>query len=177
MDIKYKFSFNCIRLTYPLQMYFDNKVVQPKYLKANPELIGKTAMEIFDYTIQVLTEVGLMVILNNHTSSSMWCCTNDDGDGLWWSYQYPENMFFECAEAFAKRYKDNPLVIGMDIRNEIRKAHGIEGTWGDQNPLTDWRRAAKKCSDKVLAIAPHWLILVGGLHYQLDLTGVQNAPL
>jgi endoglucanase len=96
-DIKYKFHMNCIRLTYSLQLFFDNNKVPNKYLTANPELIGKTSMEIFDYTIKILTEEGIMVILNNHTSTSQWCCSNDDGDGLWWSYQYPENMFFECA--------------------------------------------------------------------------------
>lgn len=66
-----------------------------------------TAMEIFDYTIEMLTSNGLMVILNNHTSKSQWCCSNEDGDGLWWSREYPEYMFFECAEHFAHRYKDN----------------------------------------------------------------------
>ena len=44
MDIRYKFKMNCIRLTYSLQMFYDNKPVPDKYLKANPELRGKTAM-------------------------------------------------------------------------------------------------------------------------------------
>jgi hypothetical protein len=43
--------------------------------------------------------------------------------------------------------------------------------------LTDWKRAAKICADKVQDIAPHWLILVSGLDYQLDLSGVHNSPL
>ena len=94
MDIRYKFKMNCIRLTYSLQMFFEDKPIPSKYLTANPELMGKTGMEIFDITIQVLTEVGLMVILNNHTSTSQWCCSDEDGDGLWWSRQFPENMFF-----------------------------------------------------------------------------------
>jgi endoglucanase len=94
LEIRDKFHMNCIRLTYSLQMFFDNNVVDAKYIKANPDLEGKTVMEIFDHTIQVLTEVGLMVILNNHTSSSMWCCSECDGDGLWWSEKYPEKMFF-----------------------------------------------------------------------------------
>ena len=51
LDIRFKFKMNCIRLTYSLQLYFDNNVVDPKYLKANPELIGKTSMEIFDITV------------------------------------------------------------------------------------------------------------------------------
>jgi endoglucanase len=76
MDIRYKFKMNCIRLTYSLQMFYENKPIPDKYLKANPELRGKTAMEIFDITVNTLTEVGLMVILNNHTSSSQWCCSN-----------------------------------------------------------------------------------------------------
>ena len=48
----------------------------------------------------------------------------------------------------------------------------MEATWGDNNPLTDWHRAATICGNKVLDIAPHWLIIVAGLNYQLDLTGV-----
>lgn len=107
----------------------------------------------------------------------MWCCSNDDGDGLWWSYEYPEYKFFKNCEDLAMRYKDNPRVIGMDLRNELRKANGLEATWGSDNPLTDWLRAAKICGEKVLKIAPHWLILVAGLNYQLDLTCVLKNPL
>lgn len=58
-----------------------------------------------------------MVILNNHTSTSQWCCSNDDGDGLWWSREYPEYKFFDHVTLFAKRYANNPRVIGMDLRN------------------------------------------------------------
>lgn len=118
-----------------------------------------------------------MVFLNSHTSTSMWCCSNDDGDGLWWTYQYPQYKFFQNCEDLARRYKDNPLVIGMDLRNQLRKAHGLESTWGTEDPITDWKRAAKICGQKVLAIAPHWLIIVAGLNYQLDLTPILNSPL
>ena len=85
LDIKNVFKLNAIRLTYSLQLIYENNVIPDRYLKANPDLIGKTSLEIFDKTIEVLTDHGLMVILNNHTSSSQWCCSNDDGDGLWWS--------------------------------------------------------------------------------------------
>ena len=37
--------------------------------------------------------------------------------------------------------------------------------------------AAEKAGNKVLDIAPHWLIFVGGLDYQLDLTGVMDHPI
>lgn len=89
LDIRYKLKMNCVRLPYSLQLFFYNKVVEDKYLTANPELKGKTSLEIFDITVKTLTDVGLMVILNNHTSTSMWCCSNDDGDGLWWTHEFP----------------------------------------------------------------------------------------
>lgn len=95
MEIRFKFKMNVVRLTYSLQLILDNAIVPEKYLAANPELIGKTSMQIFDYTIQTLTSVGLMVILNNHTSTSQWCCSNDDGDGLWWSRKYPQYQYFK----------------------------------------------------------------------------------
>lgn len=60
----------------------------------------------------------------------------------------------------------------MDLRNELRKANDLEASWGDNNILTDWRRAAHICAEKVLKIAPHWLIIVAGLNYQLDLTAI-----
>jgi endoglucanase len=66
-------------------MFYKNNVIDHELIKANPELHGKTAMEIFDYTIDVLTKTGLMVILNNHTSKSQWCCSPSDGDGLWYN--------------------------------------------------------------------------------------------
>lgn len=77
-------------------------------------------------------------------------------------------MFFECAEHMANRYKNNPRVIGMDLRNELRKAHGVDTEWGNGNPRNDWSRAAKICAERVLKVAPHWLIFVSGLNYQLD---------
>jgi endoglucanase len=81
------------------------------------------------------------------------------------------------VEQFAKRYASNPRVIGMDLRNEIRKAHGVTATWGDNNPISDWRIAAKKSADIALEYAPHWLIFVGGLNYQLDLSRIKEYPI
>ena len=31
-----------------------------------------------------------MIYLNNHTSKSQWCCSDSDGDGLWWTKEYSE---------------------------------------------------------------------------------------
>jgi endoglucanase len=83
--IKDVLDFNVVRLTFSLQMFYDDNVVDQKLISANPDLFGKTSMQIFDETIKVLTETGLMIYLNNHTSKSQWCCSDTDGDGLWWT--------------------------------------------------------------------------------------------
>lgn len=48
-----------------------------------------------------MTEEGLMVILNNHTSKSQWCCSHSDGDGLWFNNEYREEDFMRCLEKLA----------------------------------------------------------------------------
>ena len=37
--------------------------------------------------------------------------------------------------------------------------------------------AAEKIGNEIQDIAPHWLIIVGGLFYQMDLTGVKDYPI
>ena len=93
-------------------------------------------------TIQELTNAGLMVYLSNHTSKSQWCCSNFDGDGLWWNQQYSEESFFECLKGMAKRYRNKKGVIGIDLRNQIRPNGWKYPSWGDNNKETDWRLAA-----------------------------------
>jgi hypothetical protein len=77
----------------------------------------------------------------------------------------------------AWRYKNNPRVIGMDLRNELRKAHGVDAQWGSNNPRNDWYRAAKLAAEEVLKQAPHWLVFVSGLNYQLDFGDIAKKPL
>ena len=50
----------------------------------------------------------------------------------------------------AQRYASNPAVIGADLHNE---PHG-SATWGDGNPATDWRLAAERAGNAILAANP-----------------------
>ena len=52
-------------------------------------------MEVFDATVEGLTNEGLIVILNNHNSKAGWCCSEQDGEGLWYTHDYPEDMWFQ----------------------------------------------------------------------------------
>lgn len=44
-------GFNCVRLVFSLEQYFENPVVESEFLTANPDLVGKKSMEVFDATV------------------------------------------------------------------------------------------------------------------------------
>ena len=64
-----------------------------------------------------LTTAGLMVILNNHNSRAGWCCSEQDGEGLWWTAQYPEEKWLQALAAMTETYVTNPRVVGLDLRD------------------------------------------------------------
>ena len=96
-------GFNCIRLPFSLEQFYDNPIVEASRLSANPSLVGLSSLEVFDTTVSALTNAGLMVILNNHNSKAGWCCSEQDGDGLWYTNQYSEQMWLGALEKMAER--------------------------------------------------------------------------
>ncbi|XP_023330673.1 uncharacterized protein LOC111703052 isoform X2 [Eurytemora carolleeae] len=166
-------GFNCVRLPFALDTFYKSRVISDSLLTANPALHGKTAMEIFDKTVESLSNQGLMVILNNHISTAKWCCDENDGEGLWFTNEYSEEDFEDCLLEFTERYKHINLVVGMDLRNELRKSHGVPAAWGS-GEYNDWAAEAERIGNKILEINPDLLIFVEGVSYALDLTGARS---
>jgi endoglucanase len=172
-------GFNSVRLPFSNDMLRAPRV-PPEALAANPALAGKTPLELFDATVEALTRAGLLVILNNHSTHAMWCCNFDD-DGLWWTAEHGEEAWIEDWEMVADRYRANPRVVGADLRNEIRIAKPAGGflprvpNWGDGG-ANDWRAAAVRAGNRVLARAPDWLIIVEGLNSGEDLSAAGARP-
>lgn len=113
-----------------------------------------------------------MIILNNHNSQPGWCCEIENEDGLWSTSRYNASAWAECLAGFAKRYAHEPMVIGMDLRNEIHdvKRLGRISTWGTSESIeTDWKRATELASRSIAREHPDWLILVSGLCFSFDL--------
>ncbi len=126
-----------------------------------------------DVMVAKLTSAGLMVILNNHNSAAGWCCSGTDGEGLWYTDTYSEEQFFAHWTEMASRYRSNPMVVGADLRNELRRNHTTYCTWGFGTPETDWHAAAEEAGRRVLEANPDMLVIVEGLLYSLVLTGAR----
>ncbi|MEU2780165.1 cellulase family glycosylhydrolase, partial [Streptomyces sp. NPDC007162] len=79
-------GINSVRLPFSNEMLHTTTPVPDAAVTANPQLRGKTPLEIYDAVVTALTGAGFAVILNNHTNTSRWCC-GVDGNERWNSSQ------------------------------------------------------------------------------------------
>jgi len=165
-------GFDSVRIPWSNELVETNPVVPAYAVAANPDLKGKHALEVLDRTVEALAREGLYVILDNHVSRADWCCNEGDGNALWHSPAYPESRWLEDWRFMAHRYRNQPAVIGADLRNELRSG----ATWGGPDPAFDWHAAAERGGNAILAENPNLLIFVEGIDYALDLSGFVRLP-
>jgi len=172
-------GFNSVRLPFSLWMTEQTAPVPDQYLAANPDLAGATPMQVYDACVEALTGEGLIVIPNCHILDPGWCCSADDGNGLWYNNRWPAAKFFAAWQDIATRYQPNPLVAAMDIMNEPRATRVgwrvLTPTWGSR-PKTDLVAMYTAVGNLIHQVSPHVLIICEGLSYAADLTNVARHP-
>ena len=147
-------GYNLIRLPYSVQSLRSQDVQGINYqLGSNQELQGKSPLEVMDAVIQESNRLGLLVLLDSHR-------LNDQRiPELWYGDGFTEADWIDTWKMLATRYKNYPNIIGADLKNE---PHG-RASWGTNNSETDWRLAAERAGNAILAINPNWLIVVEGV--------------
>lgn len=167
-------GFNAIRLPFSNELFEPGRMPNGIDFEQNPELRGLSGIEILDWVIDEAGRRGLKVILDRHRP------TSDAQAELWYTDRVPEERWVSDWVMLAKRYRGNPAVLGADLHNE---PHG-PATWGDGNPKTDWRLAAERAGNAILAANPDWLIIVEGVEsyggewywWGGNLSGAQQHP-
>mmetsp|Transcript_122005 Transcript_122005/g.390081 ORF Transcript_122005/g.390081 Transcript_122005/m.390081 type:complete len:683 (-) Transcript_122005:146-2194(-) len=170
-------GFNCVRLPYSTQAQVENPVVERAHVAANPEFYGKRFYFVLDELVAAMTAVGLMVIPNNQNHEAGWCCHYTQNEGLWYVPGYPESAWVEGLTNITKRYRRNPMVVGMDLRNEVHDYGATKLTWGDGSATTDWAAAATRAGNAVLAENPDALIFVNGLCFGMEIRPARQHPI
>ncbi len=147
-------GFNTIRLPYSNQL-FDPSLNTPQGIdyQLNPDLKGLKGLALMDKFVQAAGQYGLKIILDQHRPDAY------AQSELWYSGDLTEAKWLSDWAMLAEHYKGNPTVIGADLHNE---PHG-SATWGSGNQATDWRLAAERGGDAILAKNPNWLIIVEGI--------------
>jgi endoglucanase len=156
-------GINSVRLPFSNEMVRDTRPVTDAAVAANPGLRGSTPLQVYDRVVADLTGAGLAVILNNHTNTTRWCCAVD-GNERWNTsqsvHQWEGDWLF-----MARRYRDNPRVVGADLYNEVRRTILDDPNWGRGN-AHDWFAASQRTGDRILAEAsPNLLIIVEGINW------------
>jgi aryl-phospho-beta-D-glucosidase BglC (GH1 family) len=180
-------GFNSVRLTFSNQMLHETRPVDDNTVAANPEFRGMVPLQVFDAVIARLTASGVAVILNNHTTSSEWCC-NFDNNALWHNegantYSQSTEQWIQDWLMLTRRYQDNKMVVGADLRNEVRTGKyrntiiPVFPNWG-QGDGNDWHKAATDAGNRILAVNPDLLIIVEGINWTgaIPLLGSGERP-
>lgn len=144
-------GFNTIRLPFSNQC-LTGATKDINYYQ-NPDLQGKTPLQVMDIFVAKSKAKGLNVILDRHRPDS------GSQSELWYTSQYTEARWISDWKMLATRYKNEPTVIGADLHNE---PHGA-AKWGSGVTSNDWRAAATRAGNEVLAINPNWLVIVEGV--------------
>jgi endoglucanase len=190
-------GFNTIRLPFSNQMV--EKPIVPSAVgswnnvgQINTDLAGLNSLQIMDKIVAAAGQVGLKVILVNHRSEAG---NSNEPNGLWYTTDYPEAKWIADWQMLATRYKSvtdvagNPVVIGVDLRNEphLLSATGARtgscwtgDTWTSGCPVTsaqNWPAAAGRAAKAVLTVNSGLLIAVEGTDCYSGDCGWQGANL
>jgi endoglucanase len=167
-------GYNTIRLPYSNQLFDSGSTPNSIDFTKNPDLQGLNGLQILDKIINYGGSIGLRFILDRHRPDA------GGQSALWYTSAYPESRWISDWQMLATHYQGNTAVIGADLHNEPHSP----ACWGCGDATTDWRLAAQKAGNAILAINSHWLIFVEGIDsfngngywWGGNLMGVQNFP-
>jgi len=181
-------GFNAIRVPFvPDTLYNTTPVDQLSYIDParNPELIGKTSLQVLDLWMAEANRQGIYILLDFHSVSmrnqyGTWFINDPEayGVGKWAqtynAQPYTKENWIRDLTFVAQRYANLPRFFGIDLYNE---PNGIvrwsSGDVNVTNPIYFWKPAAELASAAVLAANPNLLIFVQGVSGNYD--GIENS--
>lgn len=164
------FGFNCIRLPFSGDTTTAGRTPPTTAIDAdqNPDLVGKTALQILDMYIAYCKQKGIYVVLDHHRRTAG---TGADGSPI--DSSYTLQNWIDSWLVMANRYKDDTTVVGADLHNE---PHDL--TWAV------WAGYCEQAGNAIHAVAPDWVMFVEGVGIYNDdsywwggqLQGVASRP-
>jgi len=167
-------GFNVLRVPFSSRLFDPGAAPTGIDAALNPDLVGKSGPEVLDALIAKASARGLRIILDRHRPDAV------AQSPLWYTAAYSEQRWIADWVMLAQRYRANPMVVAFDLHNEPH----AEATWGSGDAATDWRLAAQRAGNAILAAHPEILIIVEGVEVVAgnyywwggNLRGVAAAP-
>jgi endoglucanase len=165
-------GFNTIRVPFTGQALAPGAVAQSINTDTNPDLVGNTPMQILDKVVAYAGSLGMRIILDRHRPDT------SGQTALWYTSSVSEASEIADWQMLAQHFANNPTVIGADLFNEPHAdgtdPQGIGACWGCGDTTKDWRLAAERIGNAILATNPNWLIFVEGVSCDLPSGGTPN---
>lgn len=163
-------KINAVRLTMSAECMLNMDSLQVSHVSAslNPGMDKLTVGQFLDILIGKFKEAGILVMPNMHRLK-----TAEDILPLWYSNEYPENIVIKAWQNIAKRYKNEPHVFAMDLKNEPHD----QAAWGNNDVKTDWQKACERIGKAIHEVNPKVLIFVAGITSQIWGDCVDHARL
>ncbi|MGW0719287.1 cellulase family glycosylhydrolase [Streptomyces sp. NPDC002778] len=129
---------------------------------ANPEIAGKTSLEVFDHWLALCKRYGIKVMLDVHSAEA-------DNSGhvypVWWKGTITSEDFYTAWEWVTTRYKNDDTLVAMDVKNE---PHGTASTsprakWDGSTDQDNFKHVCETAGRRMLAINPNLLVLCEGI--------------
>jgi len=175
-------GFNAIRVPFvPDTLYSTTPVVNGPgqiYIDPalNPELIGKTPLQVLDLWMAEADRQGMYILLDFHSVSMVrlyptWFLSNPADFNLVYNNQaYTKEDWVHDLAFVARRYAHLAHFLGIDLYNE---PNGNVRWNSGADPIYFWKAAAELASAAVLAANPKLLIFVQGINGNYD--GIENS--
>ncbi|CAK7335624.1 unnamed protein product [Dovyalis caffra] len=179
-----KNKYNCIRLTWATFMFtraqyakltvaesFDRlNLTEAKagIAENNPFVLRMTLLQAFETVVDVLGSHGLMLVLDNHVSLPIWCCSDSDGNGFMNDPHFHPEEWIRGLTTVAKRFRGKSQVVGIGLRNELR---------GPRQNADDWYRYIQEAAKSIHELNPDVLLIASGLSYATNLTFLKARSL
>ncbi|MEV0455938.1 cellulase family glycosylhydrolase [Catellatospora methionotrophica] len=161
LDRMASLGFNTLRVPYSGDALKAGAVATGINDFTNPDLVGNSPLQILDKVVAYAGTKGMRVILDRHRPTAA------GQTPLWYTASVSEASMIADWVMLAQRYAGNPTVIGADLFNEPH-AEGTEpnatgACWGCDVQARDWRLAAERIGNAVLAANANWLVFVEGV--------------
>ena len=178
-------GFNAIRLPFvPDVIYNKTPVDKLGYIDAalNPELLGKTPLQVLDLWMAEADRQGMYILLDFHSVSKelqypTWFLSDSNDFYLTHNQQaYTKDDWARDLAFVAQQYAHLPHFFAIDIYNE---PHGLvrwsAGDGGMTNPDLFWKPAAEFAAAAILNANPNLMIFVQGINGNYD--GIENSSI
>ncbi|KAM5385729.1 hypothetical protein ACJZ2D_000928 [Fusarium nematophilum] len=147
------------------------EIIVSQILERNPQFTENTTrLQVWDAVAAELHRAQLHMIVNNHLSKAIWCCSPDDGNG-WFDDTYFDVVKWKRSLAFmAKHAKRHwPAATAHSLRNELRPVTSpANATYG----WTRWYDEMTEAGSIVHAADPDALVIYSGLNYDHELNPI-----